>query len=468
MNRHLITRRRRLNYTLAIGDVVLTIVALGLTYALLGVAGAATAGPRDVFAKLVAVGWIFATSQIAALYVLGLYSPRIAPIDWRYTGQLALAIGAGTALTSGLLFFVPGFVIGRQPLLLNLPILFGLLFPWRYALFRLASQDTGRARLALAGGEAAVLALVDDISRQSHPDYSVARVYLSDRSFAPTSRPIHATELANDFGKFIKARDVQAIAVDLYGDFLTKEQIEHLMERSFEGVEIHDLATLHKEIMGRIPKTAIDGRRILSNVGARIGTRGTYWRVKRLTDIVFAGAALLVAAFPMLAVAILVKATSRGPVFFVQERLGFRRRPFGCIKFRTMVDDAERNTGPVWANDCDTRITRVGNFLRRTRLDELPQFWNVLRGDMALVGPRPIREHFANLLAKEIPYYDTRFTMRPGLTGWAQVNQNYTNSTADQEVKFRYELFYLENFSLLIDAYILLKTIRAVVKRRGS
>ena len=462
------TRRRRLNYTLALGDVALMLISLGLTYSLLGAAGAATAGPGEVFEKLVSVGWMFATSQVAALYVLGLYSPRKAPIDWRYTGQLALAIAAGTALTSGLLFFVPGFVIGRQPLLLNIPILFALLFVWRYAVFRLAATETGRARLALAGGESAVLALIDDIARKSHPDYTVVRAYVTDRAFELSVQPAHAVELAGDFDKLFETDDVQAIAVDLHADWLTKEQIERLMERGFAGVEIHDLATLHKDMMGRVPKTAVDGRQILSKVGTRVANRGAYWRMKRLIDVVVASVGLLLAALPMLVVAALIKATSKGPVFFVQERLGYRRQPFGCIKFRTMRNDAERDTGPVWAGERDPRITRIGGFLRRTRLDELPQLWNVLRGDMALVGPRPIRAHFADLLANEIPYYDIRFTMRPGLTGWAQVNQNYTSSTADQEVKARYELFYLENFSLVMDAYILLKTVRAVVKRRGS
>ncbi len=461
------TRRRRLNYTLALGDVALTIVALGLTYLLLGAAGAATASPHQVFAKLASVGWIFAASQVAALYVLGLYSPRKAPIDWRYTGELALAIASGAALTSGLLFFVPGFVIGRQPLLLNLPILFALLFTWRYSLFRFASKDTNRVRIALAGGEPAVLSVIDDIARQSHPDYAVTSAYLSERSFAPSVESTHAVELASDFDKFLEARDIQAVAVDLHADWLTKDQIERLIVRSFEGVEFHDLATLHTEMMGRVPRAAVTGRQIL-DACSRVGRRGAYWRAKRLSDIAFATAGLVVAALPILVVAALVKATSKGPVFFVQERLGFRRRPFECIKFRTMLDDAERHTGPVWSSDHDSRITSIGGFLRSSRLDELPQLWNVLCGDMALVGPRPIRAYFADLLAKEIPFYDIRFTMRPGLTGWAQVNQNYAGSTSDQETKFRYELFYLENFSLVMDAYILLKTVRTIVKRRGS
>jgi hypothetical protein len=389
VNEHLLTRRRRLNYTLALGDVVLTTLALGLAYGLLGIAGAASVDPSDVVEKLASVGWIFVASQVSALYVLGLYTPRKA-IDWRTTGQLALAISLGTALTSGMLFFVPGFVVGRQPLLLTAPLLFGLLFAWRYAVFRKGSREAGRARLALAGGEHAVRGVIEDVARQSHPDYVVVRAYLADADRdrgdekAPESAP--PVERTDDFEKLVNAGDVQAIAVDLQGRWLQQAQVERLLELSFQGVEIHDLGTLHKNLTGRVPREGVDGRTLLANVGTRIASRGAYWRAKRLVDIGFATAGLVVAALPMLAVAVAVKATSRGPVFFVQERLGYRRRSFRCIKFRTMVDDAERETGPVWAGERDPRITAVGEFLRKSRLDELPQLWNVLRGDMALVG----------------------------------------------------------------------------------
>jgi lipopolysaccharide/colanic/teichoic acid biosynthesis glycosyltransferase len=191
--------------------------------------------------------------------------------------------------------------------------------------------------------------------------------------------------------------------------------------------------------------------------------------LKRALDYALA-TLLLVFAIPLLLLlALLIRLDSPGPVFFVQERLGQHRRPFGCIKFRTMFVDAERLTGPALASKNDARITRIGRFLRRSRLDELPQLVNVLRGDMSLVGTRPIRAYFADQLAAHLPYYELRFCVKPGLTGWAQVRYEYSyaSSFAQQIGKFYFDYYYVRNRSLALDLYILLLTPWIVVRLKG-
>jgi lipopolysaccharide/colanic/teichoic acid biosynthesis glycosyltransferase len=191
-------------------------------------------------------------------------------------------------------------------------------------------------------------------------------------------------------------------------------------------------------------------------------------RIKRALDVAIAALALLWLAPLLGLVGLAIKLDSSGPVLFRQERLGQWRRPFTCLKFRTMCEDAERNTGPVWAAAGDPRITRVGRFLRKSRMDELPQLWNVLRGDMSLVGTRPIRRYFADQLAGLIPFYDLRFLEKPGLTGWAQVKYRYSSSYTEQIEKFYFDYYYIRHRSLALDAYIMFLTLVVIVRMEGE
>jgi lipopolysaccharide/colanic/teichoic acid biosynthesis glycosyltransferase len=202
---------------------------------------------------------------------------------------------------------------------------------------------------------------------------------------------------------------------------------------------------------------------------ARVATnRKRGRRIKRALDLIIAGLAVLLTAPLMLLIALMIKLDSPGSVLFVQERLGQARVPFRCFKFRTMCEDAERHTGPIWSHADDPRITRVGRHLRKTRMDELPQLFNVLRGEMSLVGPRPIRQHFADQLAERVPLYDLRFLEKPGLTGWAQINYGYAASLSEQETKFLYDYYYIRHRSTALDLYIILSTSIAILRGERS
>jgi exopolysaccharide biosynthesis polyprenyl glycosylphosphotransferase len=189
---------------------------------------------------------------------------------------------------------------------------------------------------------------------------------------------------------------------------------------------------------------------------------------KRAFDLTLACVGLLIAWPVMAIVALLIKATSTGPVVYHQRRVGKDGRPFTLHKFRSMRVDAEAQTGAVWASTSDPRVTKVGRLLRRTRLDELPQLWNVLIGDMSFVGPRPERPEFVAGLSESIPFYGQRHVVRPGLTGWAQVRHSYGASVEDAVEKLQYDLFYIKHMSFTFDMFVVLETVKTVLVRSGS
>ncbi len=190
-------------------------------------------------------------------------------------------------------------------------------------------------------------------------------------------------------------------------------------------------------------------------------------KLKRVMDIVLSLLLLILTAPVTIVTSILLKLDSPGPVFYRQERSGLNGKPFRILKFRTMYTDAEKHTGPVWSTKDDPRITRVGKFVRKVRLDEIPQAYNVLKGDMSFVGPRPERPFFVEKLSKEIPLYKRRLKVRPGITGWAQVKHKYDETIDDVKVKLRYDLFYIENMSLRMDFKIIFKTVFVVFFGKG-
>jgi len=190
-------------------------------------------------------------------------------------------------------------------------------------------------------------------------------------------------------------------------------------------------------------------------------------RLKRILDVIVSLIILLISLPVTLLVAIAIKIDSKGPVIFKQERIGMNNEEFNIYKFRSMFVDAEKHTGPVWSAKDDPRVTRVGKIMRKLRIDEIPQFFNVLKGEMSLVGPRPERKYFVEMLAQQLPYYKRRLKVRPGITGWAQVKHKYDESIEDVKVKLRYDLFYIENMSLRMDFKILARTVLVVLFGKG-
>jgi len=230
------------------------------------------------------------------------------------------------------------------------------------------------------------------------------------------------------------------------------------------GCVIETVEELIAKTQGRVHLTENNDIRLLN----RISTRATQFSAQRIVDLLLVLLISPLALTLAILVALTVRFTSRGPVLFRQKRVGRRGREFTILKFRTMHQDAEKYTGPVWAEKDDPRITKVGRFLRRSRLDEIPQLWNIVRGEMSLVGPRPERRHFVDRLSRSIPLYDVRHAVRPGITGWAQVRYTYGATEEDARIKLGYELFYILNRSLTFYFAVLLETVKVLVFRRGS
>lgn len=241
---------------------------------------------------------------------------------------------------------------------------------------------------------------------------------------------------------------------------------EKLLEFRRRRIHVQDAISLYETISGRIPVNYVDMQAMA--LGNAFCPHPFTFRIYRACGAIIACLVALLLSPLLLLIALAIKLDSRGPVFYKQERVGMDGQTFYAFKFRSMKTDAETATGPVWAQDNDPRVTRVGRVLRMLRLDEFAQIWNVVRGEMCLVGPRPERPHFTALLAQKIPYYDVRHSLPPGITGWAQVNASYGASVEESRIKLEYDLFYLNNQSPLLDAIIILKTIKIALFGRGA
>jgi sugar transferase (PEP-CTERM system associated) len=239
-----------------------------------------------------------------------------------------------------------------------------------------------------------------------------------------------------------------------------------LLQLRMQGVKIEEATSWLEKISGKIEVENLYPSWLVFGEGFRRST--AFIMVRRAVSITISltGLVLALPLFPLIMLAI--RLDSKGPVFYTQTRVGKAGRIFRVVKFRTMRLDAEAANGPQWAGDNDPRVTRVGRFLRSSRLDEIPQLWCVLKGDMAFVGPRPERPEFIEWLSKEIPYYGVRHMVRPGLTGWAQVKYKYGSTVEDSREKLQYDLFYIKNASIGLDLLIMFLTVKTVLLRRGA
>ena len=259
--------------------------------------------------------------------------------------------------------------------------------------------------------------------------------------------------------------------VDIIVDFTNNllydtKLVDKLLQYKLNGMQYYNYLEFYEMYENKLPVSNLSPKWFLENTGFEIYYNSFNLKAKRILDIIFA-LLIGVCVIPiMIIAAIIIKLESKGPIFFIQERIGEGNKPFKIVKFRSMTTDAEKD-GPKWATKNDNRVTKFGKFMRLTRVDELPQLWNVLRGEMSFVGPRPEREFFIKQLEKEIMYYNLRHTVKPGLTGWAQVMYPYGASIEDAYRKLQYDLYYIKNHDILFDMKILLKTVTIVIFGKG-
>jgi len=266
-----------------------------------------------------------------------------------------------------------------------------------------------------------------------------------------------------DTAKTLKVDEIVVALTERRGGSMP---LRELLDCKLHGIRVLDLASHFEQTLGQIRLDSLYAGWLIFGDGFQQGTLRTI--VKRLSDIIFATILIILAMPIMLITALLIIAENGFPVFYRQERVGLNGRLFNVIKFRSMRNDAEKDGKPIWAKAKDDRVTKVGSIIRKLRIDELPQLFSVLKGDMSLVGPRPERPFFVDQLTKEIPFYAVRHSVKPGVTGWAQVRYHYGATVEDSAEKLQYDLYYVKNHSLFLDIVVLFETIGVVLTGKGA
>jgi sugar transferase (PEP-CTERM system associated) len=384
------------------------------------------------------------------------------------TVRLTSALGTTSLILAVLYYLVPDWIIGRGVFVISVAFMITFVVAWRAAFAWLTRRVSPRERLLLVGTSAAAVDLARELfARRQELGVDIVGFVDPDpsRIGAPVINPGVVGSI-DDIPALVSKLNVDRVVVSL-SDARGKLPMNRLLDIRFSnGVTFDHLASVYEEYTGKIAVENLRPSWLIFSEGFR-KTR-LLMAAKRALDLVFATIGLIIGFPIMVLVGALVKCTSRGPMFYHQTRVGLQGREFTVHKFRTMREDAELSTGPVWSTANDSRITRVGGFLRRTRLDEMPQLWNVLKGEMSFVGPRPERPGFVRELTEKIPYYGQRHVLKPGVTGWAQIRYTYGASVEDAVEKLQYDLYYIKNLSIALDFVILLETLKTVIMRRGA
>jgi len=418
--------------------------------------------------------WVTQGEIIAAFVVLSFYFSDLYVIEQKLPKrELLMRLGNGFGLAcliiGGVGFLIPD--LGFQNIYLTQMLLIGAgLCVWRVG-YMVVLSGTGNQRRVLIIGTRKIARLVaEELFHQKHlgirvvgfMDSQPGELALSYGNPVRVSLPILPQQAILDV---VEREGVNQILVDRHescADLLAQE----LITLRLKGIPIEECHTFYEQLTSRIPVSDLPPSWIMLSKGFR----RDYWirLTKRLIDII-ASAVGLVLSLPLnLATAIAIKLESPGPVFFCQERIGEDERPFVLYKFRSMIQDAEAQNSPQWATQNDLRVTRVGKFLRMWRIDEIPQMINVLKGEMSFVGPRPERSYFVAMLKEKIPFYHLRFSVKPGITGWAQVSYRYGDSEETTIRKLEYELYYVKYMSPIFDLQILFETLKVVILRKGA
>lgn len=405
-------------------------------------------------------------SCILSLFIFELYTPsRVLRIS-NVLARLGMAVACTALIMSVVSYWFPPWRLFRGMQLYVSASAFLTLALWRIVSIRLMTNWLPPSRVVLIG----CTEHLDLIKRtiQQHPlaklevaaAISVAKV--AESAGSPQPDPFELPNLL----QVAQGNDATTIIASFDGT-PREELLQEVLRCKSAGLRVIDGATVYKRLTGRIPVRLVDTGWLAfgpdfdlsGNVKARI--------FQRAMDIALSLVGLVLATPIMLLTALVVGISQGAPVLFRQERVGENEQPYTLIKFRTMRNDAEKG-GPQWATANDSRVTPIGRFLRATRIDELPQLWCVLKGDMSFIGPRPERAFFVSQLKQTVRYYGLRFSVKPGLTGWAQVNYGYGSTDEDALAKLEYDLFYIQEMSPYLNLLILLRTVSTVIFRRGT
>ncbi len=400
------------------------------------------------------------------LYYCSLYEIKQKNTIFDLSMRIIQAIGITCIILSAIYYIHPPLILEQGIFFGGLALLLMFLISWRILYQFLCQKGIWNENILLLLDGKLGEYIIEEIEGNLDSGYSIKYIFLP-----PTHRvspeKLKGFCVKNELDKMCEyslKENVKKIIVALE-EKRGNSPINILLQCKTNGIAIVDGVSFYEKLCGKVLVSKVMPSWLIFSRGF---VRYRLMLVlKRTLDILFSSIGLVVMSPVMGVVMLLVKFSSPGPIFFVQIRTGQWEKPYKIFKFRTMRTDAEKD-GARWAQENDPRITPLGRFMRRYRLDELPQFWNVLKGDMSFVGPRPERPQFVEQLKKKIPYYGERHTLKPGITGWAQINYPYGASEEDAMKKLEYDLFYVKNMTILFDIYIVLKTIKTVFTGSGA
>ncbi len=410
--------------------------------------------------------WVIAAVVQFCFYCTDLYDTRSFDDTKHLVIGLVQGLGASFLLLAVLYFWIPALEVGRGVFLLSGVLIVFAVGGWRL-LDRWMSGRSPRERLLLVGTSPQAVALARELFDR-RAELGVEIVGFIDPDPAMVGTPVLNPGVIGaiaDIPAIAATHQVSRVVVSV-GDARGKLPMDKLLRMKLSGMQFDHLASVYEEYTGKIALENLRPSWFIFSSGFR--KKAVTLGAKRVFDIVAAAIGLIIGLPIMVLVAAAVRLTSRGPALYHQVRVGQHGQPFVVHKFRSMRVDAEAGTGAVWASRGDNRVTPIGAFLRRSRLDEMPQLWNVLVGEMSLVGPRPERPEFVDGLTQQIPFYGERHIVKPGVTGWAQVRYSYGASIEDALEKLQYDLFYVKNFTMSLDLLIVLNTIKTVLLGRGG
>ena len=408
---------------------------------------------------------LISTTCQVCLYYNDLYDLKITDTIVEMGIRLLQALGVSAIFLAAVYFIFPSFIINRGIFLVSIGFIIVFVITWRLAYTQILNRGLFNQKIIILGSSETAKEIAKRIMGKTDSGYEIGALLSENKKekLADEEQSI-GRESYDDIAGLAMQKGVKKIVVALKekrGTF----PVEQLLKCRVNGIEVIEGNSFYEMLTGKLIVEQINPSWLIFSHGFQ-----KTWSqkiVKRTTDIVLSALMLIVLSPFILLVAIIIKLDSKGPVLFSQERVGEKHKPYVVHKFRSMRSDAEKDTGPVWAKENDDRITRVGNFIRKWRIDELPQLWNVLKGEMSFVGPRPERDHFVKQLTEIIPYYRERFTVKPGLTGWAQVSYGYGATVEDAIEKLNYDLFYIKNMSILMDLMIVARTVKTVIFGHG-
>ncbi len=406
----------------------------------------------------------------ACLYYNDLYDFKVTDSFLELGIRLLQALGTSAIFLAGIYIIFPQAIIGYGIFALSVAFVILFIVSWRFCYKIILNHGIFDQNIIIMGSGDLAQNIINEITQRKDSGYTVSlnvKEYMGNNELPNEQNKASMIYKQNydglcDMAEELNISKIVVALTEKRGALPTKE----LVKCRVNGIEIIEGVSFYEMLTGKFIVEQINPAWLIFSEGFYKSRARRF--LKRTTDIILSIVLLILLSPLILITAILIKVDSKGPVIFSQERLGKNKKTYLIYKFRSMVADAEKQSGPVWAEDNDSRVTRVGRVIRKWRMDEIPQLWNVLKGDMSFVGPRPEREFFVKKLDDIIPYFTERFSVKPGITGWAQVCYSYGASVEDAIEKLNYDLFYIKNMSFFLDFMIIMRTIKIVLFGKGA